>query len=95
MENKTPNIQVTYSIPLDELLELCAAKIRSLQLSDDEPEIISENELCSRLNISKPTASTWRNRGRIPFIQIGSAIRYNYKEVLNALRQSKKSHPVN
>lgn len=52
---------------------------------DPEPEIIDGAELRKRLNISEPTAIRWRQKGRIPYLQIGSNIRYNWREVIKAL----------
>jgi hypothetical protein len=52
-------------------------------------EIIDEDTLCTRLNITHPTAGRWRKKGKIPFLQIGSSIRYNWATVLTALENRK------
>jgi hypothetical protein len=49
------------------------------------PEIINTEELCKRLDISEPTAIKWRRKNKIPFIIIGSSIRYNWPAVIKAL----------
>lgn len=57
--------------------------------SDTPAEIINEDTLCSRLDITHPTAGRWRKKGKIPFLQVGSAIRYNWPIVITALENKK------
>ncbi len=45
--------------------------------------------LCARLDISEPTIIRMRKRKAIPFLQIGSAIRYDWRAVIEALEQKK------
>lgn len=52
-------------------------------------EIINRGELCKRLNITEPTAIRWEKKGAIPFFRIGSAIRYNWPKVIEALENKK------
>ena len=52
-------------------------------------EVINEEELCKRLGITHPTAIRWRQRGKIPYLRIGSAIRYDWHKVVKALEQKK------
>jgi hypothetical protein len=55
------------------------------------PEIINREELCKRLDITEPTCIRWEKKGKIPRIEIGSAIRYNWPKVIEALEaQSQK-----
>jgi excisionase family DNA binding protein len=51
---------------------------------------IDTKELCKRLAITEPTAIRWRKRGKIPFMSIGSSIRYDWQAVLTALQAQKK-----
>jgi hypothetical protein len=53
-------------------------------------EIIDRAELCRRLNITEPTAIRYEKRGKIPALRIGTAIRYNYGDVLRSLEAKKK-----
>ena len=53
-------------------------------------EIIDCRELCKRLNITEPTVIRWRAKGLIPFLNIGSAVRFNYLEVIEALETKNK-----
>ncbi|HMK18126.1 MAG TPA: helix-turn-helix domain-containing protein [Chitinophagaceae bacterium] len=56
------------------------------------PEIINSKELCKRLDLSEPTLIAWRKKKAIPFIRIGSSIRYNWPKVVEALeRRNNKS----
>lgn len=50
-----------------------------------KPEIIDTAELCKRLNISEPTVIRWRKKGKIPYLSIGAAIRYDYIKVIEAI----------
>lgn len=56
----------------------------------DLVEIIDTKELCIRLNITEPTVIRWRKKGKIPFLQIGSAVRFNYSNVISALEVGKR-----
>ena len=55
-----------------------------------QPEIINREELCRRLDITEPTAIRWEKKGKIPRIEIGSAIRYNWPKVIEALEGKQK-----
>lgn len=55
----------------------------------DEVEIIDGKILMQRLNISEPTLIRWRKKLKIPFLQIGTSIRYDWIKVLNALEKKK------
>ena len=57
---------------------------------DAQPEIIDTKTLLSRLDLSEPTVIRYRQKGTIPFLQVGSAIRYDYQKVLGALENKKK-----
>jgi excisionase family DNA binding protein len=48
---------------------------------------ITTKELCKFLNITTPTVIRWRKKGKIPFINIGSAIRFNLTDVMSALEK--------
>lgn len=50
----------------------------------NEPPIDTD-ELCRRLNISRPTALSMRNRKKFPFMVIGGHYRYNWQQVLKSL----------
>lgn len=54
---------------------------------ENKPEIIDRNELCRRLNITEPTVIRWEKKNKIPRIEIGSAIRYDWNKVLTSLER--------
>lgn len=62
---------------------------RSSTQSNILPEIIDTKELLLRLGLSEPTVIRYRQKGVIPFLQVGSAIRYDYQKVLDALEKKK------
>ena len=53
-------------------------------------EIITQDELCKRLMISKPTLIRWAKKNKIPQMRIGDLVRYNYYSVINALEEQNK-----
>ncbi len=54
-----------------------------------EPPITTK-QLCLFLGITEPTVIRWRKKGKIPFLQIGSSVRFNLPNVLDALEVGKK-----
>ena len=69
----------TFTLTLDEITEIVNQVVTTKTFN---PEIIDENELSKRLNISKVTLGKYRKEGTIPYIRIGSTIRYNYPKVI-------------
>ena len=80
----------TYTLTKEELQELINQTVitvtASIQLI---PELITENELSKRLNLSKVTLHKYRKDDIIPYLRIGRTIRYNYKEVLTSIKTKK------
>jgi hypothetical protein len=66
-----------------------AYKQLSLGAEKETIEIIDGKTLMERLNISEPTLIRWRKKLRIPYLQIGSSIRYDWYKVLNSLEKKK------
>lgn len=94
MSGNTGIILTNYT--LEELAEALLIKLEErLNLpspESNETEIVDRKTLCDRLKISEPTAITWGKKGKIPFMRIGSHIRYNYQDVLKSLgRQTSKN----
>lgn len=54
-------------------------------------EIINSETLCKRLDISEPTIIRMRKQKKIPWLQIGTAIRYDFHAVVKALENKKKA----
>ncbi len=54
------------------------------------PVIVNQKGLCERFDLSEPTVIRWRNKGKIPFMQVGSAIRYDLNAVAKALEVNNK-----
>ncbi|WP_099367305.1 helix-turn-helix transcriptional regulator [Sphingobacterium sp. 1.A.4] len=69
-----------------EALQISASTTQSASASS---EIIDTKELLSRLGLSEPTIIRYRQKGTIPYLRIGSAIRYDYQKVLEALEKRK------
>lgn len=88
---------ITLEFPIEEIVERFREVVKQELLSLN-PNLESTNEppintkqLCEFLDITEPTCSRWRKKGKIPFFTIGSAIRYDKKEVIESLRSSGKS----
>ena len=58
--------------------------------SESKPEIITGEDLCKKLDITIQTLIRWRQKGKIPYLQIGSSIRYDLNKVLDAIEIGKK-----
>tara|TARA_B100000214_G_scaffold280085_1_gene209787 strand:+ start:323 stop:574 length:252 start_codon:yes stop_codon:yes gene_type:complete len=78
------NITITKQ-ELKQLIEDAVFKATSTQL-DLEYNLITENELSERIDISKVTLHKFRRQGKIPYCKVGRTIRYNYKEVIESLK---------
>lgn len=51
---------------------------------------LTTKQLCEFLGITEPTVIRWRKKGKIPFMQIGSALRYDKEAVIKAISETKK-----
>ncbi len=55
-----------------------------------KPEIMTGEQVCEKLSITIQTLMRYRQKGKIPFIQIGSSIRYDFNKVIEALEVTSK-----
>ena len=78
------NITITKE-ELKQLIEDAVFKATATQL-ELEYNLITENELSERIDISKVTLHKFRREGKIPYCKVGRTIRYNYKEVVESLK---------
>jgi len=76
-----------FQIFSDQLAEIKDLLQKLLDQRDFKTEIIDVSELASRLSVTRQTVMRWHKQGRIPFIQEGSIIRYNYPKVIEALEK--------
>lgn len=77
---------------LSEFAKSIAAEVLSaapVQQAKPPVEIISPDELCKRLDISIVTQIRWRKKGKLPFMTIGSRIRYDWNAVVDALKKNR------
>lgn len=71
-------------------------KLESLLTSNSNPPqseeetLMDSRELSDFLDVSKVTIHKWRKQGRIPFIRIGTRIRFQKGDVMKALENLKK-----
>ena len=55
-----------------------------------KPDIMTGEELCKKLDVTIQTLIRWRHKSKIPYLQIGSSIRYDLYKVLEAIEVGKK-----
>ena len=55
-----------------------------------EAQIITGEDLCKKLDVTIQTLIRWRQKGKIPYLQIGSSIRYDLNKVIEALEVGNK-----
>lgn len=65
------------------LLKLSASDLGTPKGENEKP--ITTLELCEFLGVTEPTIIRYRKKGKIPFFQIGSSVRYNKTKVIDAL----------
>ncbi|GAB2605682.1 helix-turn-helix domain-containing protein [Spirosoma areae] len=60
-------------------------------LSSNSPEPVSPEELCKRLEISKPTAWAWEKKGIICGYHLGNRKYFIWQEVMSSLKKAGES----
>lgn len=55
-----------------------------------QPEIMTGEELCKKLDVTIQTLIRWRHKGKIPYLQLGSSIRYDFNKVIKAIEINKR-----
>lgn len=53
-------------------------------------ELLTKEELCRWLKISRPTVDRWRKQG-LPFIKTGRLVRFDKNDVLKWLKENSKN----
>ncbi len=81
----TPEVRQMFR---DELTKFFPEPLTTKQAHN--PEIITGDELCKKLNVTTQTLIKWRQKGKIPYLQLGASIRYDLEKVLDALEVTKK-----
>lgn len=72
------------------LIQEEVAATLKLQTPERPIEIVNQKELCIRFDLSEPTVIRWRDKGLIPFMRVGSAVRYDVNLVAKALEFKNK-----
>lgn len=89
-------MQHTFLNPYDYLNERLASieaiikKVAENQTATaPQPQIMTGEQVQVKLDITRQTLARWRTQKRIPFIQVGTVIRYDFLKVLEALESRK------
>lgn len=56
---------------------------------EPDPVLIDGETLCSKFGITPGTLQKWRDRKEIPYLQIGSVIRYDFNKIIK-LKETKR-----
>ena len=83
------NSQILITMSREDLIETIKDTIKCLVTSNQKPppEIIDQPELCKRLGISRQTANTWTKKRKIPCMQVGGSLRFNWPAVVEFLEK--------
>lgn len=88
---------ILFSIPFhqfkDEIAKIIKNQLESGSLESTVSRtqtILDTEQLMEKLGVTRPTLSKWRKENRIPYIQIGSVVRYDLDKVLEALENKKR-----
>ena len=83
---------VLISLPIEDLQAIIIDCINTcLKYNTQSPLIhneqpVSTRDLCAFLDITEPTLIRWRNKGKIPFLQVGSRKLYQKSAVVAAIQ---------
>ena len=81
-------------IKTEDLRQLIRDELTNLPTNKETSKItqqpLTTKQLCEFLGITEPTVIRWRKKGKIPFMQIGSALRYDKEAVIKAISEKKK-----
>jgi excisionase family DNA binding protein len=81
-------------IETNELRQLIRDELTSLAPKGDKDKSvlppITTKQLCEFLRVTEPTIIRWRKKGKIPFMQIGSSVRFDLSAVVSALEVKKR-----
>ena len=67
-------------------------KLQKINIKSPQKEIclaLDNTEFCRKLRISRRTAQSWRDQGKISFSQIGAKIYYQISDVQEFLNKNK------
>lgn len=53
-------------------------------------ELLTKEELCKLLKISRPTLDRWRKQG-LPYIKTGRLVRFDRNEVMEWIKKNRKN----
>lgn len=92
MDNQT----ILFPIPLNRLkaeFQVWMKEVQEQSVPEQNKQsqtILDTDQLMAKLGVTRPTLAKWRKEGRIPFIQVGSVVRYDLDKVLAALENRKR-----
>ena len=67
--------------------EAMGSSVPAMPVPEAPTPSLTTKQLCEFLNVSSPTIIRWKQKGKIPYYNIGSAVRFDLKKVLAALEK--------
>ena len=87
-------MNVIYQLNKEDLEEVIKNAMKgrtTIPLKKEETDaLLTTDEACQRLRCSKPTLHRWKKAGIIPFLRIGSNIRYRESDIKKLIDSKKK-----
>ncbi len=90
--------EVFISLSIDEFRDLITSgisqvlsEVTSTAGTEPEIELLSINQVCELLQISKVTLHKWKKQGKIPYHRISRKIYFKKSEVIAHLKPGRKS----
>lgn len=83
----------TYDEMQNAFSQMFAEAVKSLPAKEvsQAPHLVDGKTLKTELNVTIQTIIRWRNKGKIPFLKIGSSVRYDLNAVIKTLEVGDKN----
>ena len=73
---------------MEQLADMVAKKIEILP--EERIELMTPEQICKIFGVTKATLHSWKEKGEIPFYQIGGVIRYDLNKLLKIKETKRK-----
>jgi len=87
LDRKSTDI-ASFFTDLDELLDTIRQALKNRTPHLNGEKFLSNRDVCKMLHVSSRTLQDWRDRGKIPFIQIKGKILYKQSDVLELIENN-------
>jgi len=70
----------------ENIRKIIQEELGKMEPPQEKGELISSEEACKLLGVSKPTLHSWKVRGDIPFYRMGSKVFFKRHEIMSSLK---------